>query len=75
MFKPNKSSRLPKVWRNVKTKRKKKRHSDANDNNSSDDCKIQVQCFEFGPLPEPDRIACDDEVIFYSLNYNKIISF
>lgn len=64
MFKPNKSSRLPKVWRNVKTKRKKRRHSDANYCNFSDDYKFQFQSLKFGPLPEPEQVACDDEVIF-----------
>lgn len=65
LFKPNKSSRLPKIWRNVKTKRKKRLHSDANDYNSSDnDTKNQLICFDFGPLPDnPELIACDDEVI------------
>lgn len=68
LFKPNKSSRLPKVWRNVKTKRKKRRHSDAIDCNSSDnDSKNQSQhlCLEFGSLPKPEFINSDDEVIFH----------
>lgn len=65
LFKPNKSSRLPKAWRNVKTKRKKRRHSDTNDYNSSDnDYKPQLLCFEYGSLPDPEFIACDDEVTF-----------
>ncbi|XP_025197408.1 transcription initiation factor TFIID subunit 1 [Melanaphis sacchari] len=65
LFKPNKSSRLPKVWRNVKTKRKKRRHSDANDYNSSDnDSKTHLVCLEYGPLPDPEFIACDDEEKF-----------
>jgi transcription initiation factor TFIID subunit 1 len=65
LFKPNKSSRLPKVWRNVKVKRKKRRHSDAVDYNSSDtDSKNQIMCLEFGSLPELELIACDDEVKF-----------
>lgn len=67
LFKPNKSSRLPKVWRNVKTKRKKRRHSDANDCNSSDnDSKNQSQhlCLEFGSLPKPEFINSDDEEKF-----------
>lgn len=63
MFKPNKSSRLPKIWRNVKIKRKKRKHSDAIDYNSSDDSKSHLLCLEFGPIPEPEFIACDDEVI------------
>lgn len=65
LFKPNKSSRLPKAWRNVKTKRKKRRHSDANDYNSSDnDYKPQLLCLEYGSLPDPEFIACDDEEKF-----------
>lgn len=28
------------------------------------DSKNQLMCLEFGPLPEPELIACDDEVIF-----------
>lgn len=65
LFKPNKSSRLPKVWRNVKTKRKKRRHSDANDYNSSDnETKPQVLCLDYGSLPDPELIACDDEEKF-----------
>lgn len=66
LFKPNKSSRLPKVWRNVKMKRKKRRQSDAIDCTSSDnDSKSQLLCrLEFGSLPEPDLITYDDEVIF-----------
>lgn len=65
LFKPNKSSRLPKVWRNVKIKRKKRRHSEVIDYNSSDtDTKNQFMCLEFGSLPEPELIACDDEVKF-----------
>lgn len=51
------------MWRNVKTKRKKRRHSDANYCNFSDDYKFQLQSLQFGPLPEPEQIACDDEVI------------
>lgn len=66
LFKPNKSSRLPKVWRNVKTKRKKRRHSDANEYNSSDnETKPQLLCLDYGSLPDPESMACDDEVIFY----------
>lgn len=67
LFKPNKSSRLPKVWRNVKIKRKKRLHSDTNDYNSSDnDTKSQPFCFEYGSLPDdPELIACDDEVIYF----------
>ncbi|XP_060863239.1 transcription initiation factor TFIID subunit 1 [Metopolophium dirhodum] len=65
LFKPNKSSRLPKVWRNVKTKRKKRRHSDANDYNSSDnETKPQVLCLDYGSLPDPELISCDDEEKF-----------
>ncbi|XP_008178827.1 transcription initiation factor TFIID subunit 1 isoform X2 [Acyrthosiphon pisum] len=65
LFKPNKSSRLPKVWRNVKTKRKKRRHSDANDYNYSDnETKPQVLCLDYGSLPDPELIACDDEEKF-----------
>lgn len=63
LFKPNKSSRLPKVWRNVKVKRKKRIHSDTNGYNSSDnDSKSQVMCLEYGPLPDPENLAPDDEV-------------
>jgi len=62
LFKPNKSSRLPKIWRNVKSKRKKKMYSDTND--SSDDSKTQIHILDFGPLPEPEHIAYDDEVIY-----------
>lgn len=47
-------------------KRKKKRHIDAIDYNSFDDCKIQPLNLEFGLLPESDHIACDDEVIFHT---------
>lgn len=77
MFKPNKSSRLPKVWRNVKVKRKKRRHSDVMDYNSSDtDSKTQPMCLEFGSLPEPELIDCDDEVTFYSfISYYFAIHF
>lgn len=83
LFKPNKSSRLPKVWRNVKTKRKKRKHSDAVDYNSFDnDSKKQIVCLEFGSMPEPEFITCDDEVIvkfiFYCvhiINFSPIIIF
>lgn len=72
MFKPNKSSRLPKVWRNVKTKRKKRLHSDTNDYNSSDnDTKNQIVCFDYGELPDdPELITCDDEVALYCFFFN-----
>lgn len=69
LFKPNKSSRLPKVWRNVKVKRKKRVQSDTNGYNSSDnDSKSQITCLEYGPLPGPENIAPDDEVIFYFIS-------
>jgi len=76
LFKPNKSSRLPKVWRNVKTKRKKRRHSDAIDCNSSDnDSKNHSQhlCLEFGSLPKPELINSDDEV--FSILFLNIVDF
>lgn len=63
LFKPNKSSRLPKVWRNVKIKRKKRKQSDTIDYNSSDDSKNYMLSLEFGPIPESEFLACDDEVI------------
>ncbi|VVC39968.1 Bromodomain, conserved site,TAFII-230 TBP-binding,Transcription initiation factor TFIID subunit 1 [Cinara cedri] len=65
LFKPNKSSRLPKVWRNVKVKRKKRMHIDTNEYNSSDnDSKSQIMCLEYGPLPDPENLAPDDEEAF-----------
>jgi len=63
LFKPNKTS-LPKVWRNVKVKRKKKRY-DAIDCNSFDDSKNEHICLEFGSALDPELITCDDEVILY----------
>lgn len=66
LFKPNKSSRLPKIWRNVKTKRKKRKHSDCNFSDNYDS-KSQHLCLEFGSLLAPEFIASDDEVIFYSI--------
>lgn len=70
LFKPNKSSRLPKVWRNVKVKRKKRMHSDTNGYNSSDnDSKSQIMCLKYGPLPNPENLATDDEVILYFTVY------
>lgn len=70
LFKPNKSSRLPKVWRNVKIKCKKRRQSDTNDSSFSDnDSKSQILNLEFGSLPEPELIAGDDEVVFHFAIY------
>lgn len=59
LFKPNKSSRLPKVWRNVKTKRTKRKHSDAFDCNSSDNDSKNPK------FPKLEFIHSDDEVIFH----------
>ncbi|XP_050421868.1 transcription initiation factor TFIID subunit 1-like [Adelges cooleyi] len=62
LFKPNKSSRLPNLWRNVKTKRRKIRLSE--ESSSDVDSKRQPLKLEFGPLPQLESIASDDEEKF-----------
>lgn len=69
LFKPKKSSQLPNVWKNIKTKRQIKRQIDTIDDNSSYDSKGQILCLEYGLLPETKLIYSDDEVVFYFVFY------
>lgn len=63
LFGPGKPSSLPQIWRGVKKKRKKKKTSESEDF-VEEEVEPKDIVFQFGPNPQPDECAIDDNERF-----------